>query len=112
MSVWDTAAMPQLNSRANKRRGRRQWAGEPARGSGGGQRREALGAAAALRRLGPEGLTAGALLAVVVLLLAAFVLGAIRVGAGVEAWLAAAGLALIVASGLLYALRLGASGPR
>jgi hypothetical protein len=65
-----------------------------------------------LRRLGPERVAGAGLVAMVVLLLAAFTLGAGRVAAGLEAWLAAVVLALVVASGLLYALRLATSGPR
>jgi hypothetical protein len=108
MSVWDTAAMPQLNRRASRRRARRQGAGDPSPGLPGSARNSPF----KLGRDFDASLAAASLPAVVGLLLGAFVLGAGRLGVGVEAWLAAAGLAVIVATGLLYALRLGASGPR
>jgi hypothetical protein len=69
------------------------------------------GATTFLDRYSPEALAGAFLVLLMVLVLAGFMLGAARVSVRLGVWAAAAGALVIVATGLLYAFRLRASGP-
>ncbi len=62
-------------------------------------------------RLGPARLASTAAVLVAAMLLAGLLVAVLASGVHPEAWGAAAGLAALVAAGLVYAWRLGAYGP-
>jgi membrane protein implicated in regulation of membrane protease activity len=96
--------MPPLNRRHSRRHSRR--------GAGQGPSQRTTEAEALLQRLGIVEIAGGGVVVLVVLLLGALVVGAARAPVPAGAWAAALGLALVVATGLLYAFRLSASGRR
>ena len=96
--------MPPLNRRDRRRHSRR--------GVGRGPGQQTAEAEALLQRLGVVEIAGGGVVVLVVLLGGALVVGAGRASVPPAAWAAALGLALIVATGLLYAVRLRASGRR